>query len=108
MAVVTLTELNQHPSRVAKLPTLGLSLDDAIALSHPLGAADAIHVATAMRLSSLPLPPATHDAQMARVAEATGLFPVVDPVTDDQALASDLISASRSRVWRRGSGSDRC
>ena len=58
-------------------------IGDAIALPHPLGAADSLHLATAIQLATLPLTLATHDAQMARAAQAIGRFPVIDPVTDD-------------------------
>jgi len=57
-------------------------IDEAINLPYPLGGADAVHLATAIRLSSLPIAIATHDAQMARAAQAMG-FVVIDPVTDD-------------------------
>ena len=57
-------------------------LDESIAIPHPLGAADSIHVATAMRLGTGTLTLVTHDAQMARAAQALG-FTVHDPVTDD-------------------------
>jgi len=44
---------------------------------------DALHIATAMRLSGIgPVTVVTHDAQMARAAQQLG-FDVHDPVTDD-------------------------
>lgn len=59
-------------------------IDTAIALPQPLGGADSLHVATAMRLRPLPLTFVTHDAQQARAIQAAGMFPVLDPVTDDE------------------------
>ena len=58
-------------------------IDDAIGLPYPAGAGDSLHLATAIQLATLPLTLATHDAQMARTAQAIGRFPVIDPVTDD-------------------------
>lgn len=58
-------------------------IDDAINLDPPLGGADALHVATALRLRELPeFSLVTHDGQMANGAEALGLN-AFDPVTDD-------------------------
>lgn len=57
-------------------------LAEAIALPAPLGGADSIHVASAMRLGPAALALVTHDRQMARGALALG-FNVFDPVTDD-------------------------
>lgn len=57
-------------------------LAEAIALDEPLGGADAIHVASALRLGPAGLTIATHDQQMATAAINLG-FKVVDPVTDD-------------------------
>jgi len=57
-------------------------IDDAIALPYPLGGADALHIATALKLQTLAPTLATHDAQMAHAAQAIS-FPVTDPVTDD-------------------------
>ena len=58
-------------------------VDAASALPHRLGGADSIHVATAMRLRSLPLTFITHDPQQARAIEASQMFDVHDPVADD-------------------------
>jgi len=58
-------------------------IDDAIALPYPTGAGDSLHLATAIQIATLPLTLVTHDAQMARAAQAIGRFPVIDPVTDD-------------------------
>jgi len=59
-------------------------VDDAINLKPTIGAADAIHVVTALFLmKSLPLTIATHDAQMARALSAPNISMVIDPVTDD-------------------------
>jgi predicted nucleic acid-binding protein len=55
---------------------------EAIALEPPLGGADALHVASALRLGPGVLTVVTHDRQMARAATALG-FAVLDPVTDD-------------------------
>ncbi|MDR0285602.1 MAG: type II toxin-antitoxin system VapC family toxin [Propionibacteriaceae bacterium] len=57
-------------------------LAEAIALPERLGGADAIHVASALRLGSDVLILVTHDRQMATAAGHLG-FVVVDPVTDD-------------------------
>ena len=58
-------------------------IDDAIAMPHRLGSADALHVATALKLHPLPLTFVTHDAQQARAIQAMHAFDVHDPVTDD-------------------------
>lgn len=57
-------------------------LDEAMAIDEPLGGADSIHVATALRVGPSALTLVTHDAQMARAALRLG-FDVLDPVTDD-------------------------
>lgn len=57
-------------------------LAEAIALDEKLGGADAIHVASAMRLGPAVLTLVTHDRQMATAATNLG-FEVLDPVTDD-------------------------
>ena len=54
----------------------------AAAIEFPLGGADAIHVATALRLGPAAVALVTHDAQMARAAISRG-FDVLDPVSDD-------------------------
>jgi predicted nucleic acid-binding protein len=57
-------------------------IDEAIALDPVLGGADAVHIASAMRLGADRVTIVTHDAQMARAAASLG-FEVLDPVTDD-------------------------
>jgi predicted nucleic acid-binding protein len=57
-------------------------LGEAMALDVPLGGADAIHVASALRLGPSVPTLVTHDRQMALGAKALG-FDVHDPVTDD-------------------------
>ena len=57
-------------------------LSEAIALEEKLGGADAIHVASAMRLGPGVVTMVTHDRQMAVAAAHLG-FDVFDPVTDD-------------------------
>lgn len=57
-------------------------LAEAIALDEPLGGADSIHVASALRLGPGTLTMVTHDRQMATAAKNLG-FTVFDPVTDD-------------------------
>ena len=57
-------------------------LGEAVALDVPLGGADSIHVASALRLGPGVLTLVTHDRQMALGARALG-FDVHDPVTDD-------------------------
>ena len=57
-------------------------LAEAIALDDPLGGADSIHVASALRLGPAALTMVTHDRQMALAARNLG-FAVLDPVTDD-------------------------
>lgn len=57
-------------------------LAEAIELNEPLGGADAIHVASALRLGPAVLSIVTHDQQMAKAATNLG-FDVFDPVTDD-------------------------
>ena len=64
-----------------------LSLDDdladeAVALHAALGGADALHIASALRVGTRVCTVVTHDAQMATAAQALG-FTVFDPVTDD-------------------------
>jgi predicted nucleic acid-binding protein len=56
--------------------------DEAAAIPHPLRGADALQVATALRLGTTEVAVATHDRQMAAAARGLG-FRVVDPVTDD-------------------------
>lgn len=55
---------------------------EAMNLEPKLRGADAIHVATALRISGPDLVMATHDAEMARAAIDLGIK-VIDPVTDD-------------------------
>lgn len=57
-------------------------LAEAIELDERLGGADAIHVASAMRLGPAVLTLVTHDRQMATAAANLG-FDILDPVTDD-------------------------
>jgi predicted nucleic acid-binding protein len=57
-------------------------LAEAIALDEKLGGADAIHVASALRLGPGVLAMATHDRQMAVASISLG-FDVFDPVIDD-------------------------
>ncbi len=57
-------------------------LAEAIALDEPLGGADSIHVASALRLGPAALTIVTHDRQIASAARNLG-FTVLDPVTDD-------------------------
>ena len=64
-----------------------LAVDDelmaeAFSLDPPLGGADSIHMAAALRIGPKALVMATHDKQMADGAKALG-FKVFDPVTDD-------------------------
>ncbi|MDR0783624.1 MAG: type II toxin-antitoxin system VapC family toxin [Propionibacteriaceae bacterium] len=64
-----------------------LSLDDeladeAVAIKASLGSADALHVASALRVGADAISVVTHDAQMATAAKALG-FQVFDPVMDD-------------------------
>jgi len=56
-------------------------LDDAITIQHPLGGADAIHVASALQLGPS-VTFVTHDRQQASAMLALG-FKVLDPVIDD-------------------------
>lgn len=65
--------------------------DEAAAIPQSLRTADAIHIATALRLGIDQVGIATHDAQMARAALALG-FQVVDPVTDDPRHAQVVVS----------------
>ena len=58
-------------------------LDEAIAIRQPLRGADAIHVATALRVGPDETTIVTHDAQMSRACEALG-FAVIDPVADER------------------------
>jgi len=56
---------------------------EALAVVGPVGGADSIHIAIALRFRALPnITLVTHDAQMARAAIRSGLN-VLDPVTDD-------------------------
>ena len=57
-------------------------IDEAIALDQRLGGADALHIATALRLGAGAVTVVTHDRQMAAAARELG-FEVVDPVSDD-------------------------
>ncbi|MDO5066578.1 MAG: PIN domain-containing protein [Propionibacteriaceae bacterium] len=57
-------------------------IDEAIALDPPLGGADSVHIASALRLGVDQVTIVTHDAQMARAAASLG-FAVFDPVVDD-------------------------
>jgi predicted nucleic acid-binding protein len=64
-----------------------LSVDDAllaeaIALDPPLGGADAIHLAAALRVGAQQVTIVTHDKQMADAAPHLGLT-ALDPVADD-------------------------
>jgi predicted nucleic acid-binding protein len=61
--------------------------DEAAAIKQPLRAADAIHLASALRLGAGEVAVVTHDAQMATAAANLG-FAVVDPVTDDPRCAA--------------------
>jgi len=58
--------------------------DDAVALPGVVGGADALHLASAMRVGTTAVTVVTHDLQMARAASGLG-FAVCDPVTDDPA-----------------------
>jgi len=60
-------------------------IDEALAIPQRLGAADALHLATASRLGKQ-LTIVTHDRQMAVAAKSLG-FAVHDPVTDDPGRA---------------------
>ncbi|MCA0295384.1 MAG: PIN domain-containing protein [Actinobacteria bacterium] len=62
-------------------------VDEAIALDHVLGGADALHIASALRLGPQSVTIVTHDVQMARAAAGLG-FAVLDPVTDDPGRGS--------------------
>ncbi len=62
-------------------------MDEAIAIDEPLGGADAIHVATALRVGPAVLTVVTHDRQMEAAARALG-FATHDPVTDDPGRAA--------------------
>ena len=55
-------------------------LSEAMAIQQPLRGADAIHVATALRIGRDEITIVTHDAQMARACGALG-FQVIDPIT---------------------------
>ena len=57
-------------------------VDEAVKIDASLGAADALHVASALRVGVGTLRVVTHDAQMAAAARGLG-FTVLDPVTDD-------------------------
>lgn len=57
-------------------------IDDAIAIDEPLGGADSLHIATALKIGTAAVRVVTHDKQMARAAMRLG-FEVLDPVTDD-------------------------
>jgi len=56
--------------------------DEAAALEGVLGGADAVHLASALRVGVDAVTVVTHDRQMASAARALG-FAVVDPVLDD-------------------------
>jgi predicted nucleic acid-binding protein len=56
---------------------------NAMELPFKLGAADALHIATANLLESLAPIVVTHDAQMARAIQSQGMLSCIDPVTDD-------------------------
>lgn len=73
---------NEYLDEFALLSIADDLIDEAIGLELPLGAADSVHVAAALRLGVDLVVIVTHDAQMARAAEALG-FTVIDPVTDD-------------------------
>lgn len=62
-------------------------IEEAIALEPVLGAADSVHIASALRLGAGSVTIVTHDAQMARAAASLG-FEVLDPVTDDPGRAA--------------------
>ena len=55
---------------------------EAIALKPPLGSADSLHLASAIRIGTNIITLATHDAQLANAAK-TLKIKVHDPVTDD-------------------------
>ena len=73
-------------SRFAYVALDDALVDEARAIASPLKAADALHLATALRLGTDEVRVVTHDAQMARAAEALD-FDVIDPVTDDPGRA---------------------
>ena len=56
--------------------------DEAVALAPAFSGADALHIASALRIGVDAVTIVTHDEQMARGAEALG-FDVIDPVIDD-------------------------
>ena len=66
----------------ALIPLTDDLVDDAINIDQRLGGADALHIATALRLGVQAVTVVTHDKQMATAARALG-FSVHDPVTDD-------------------------
>jgi uncharacterized protein len=70
--------------------------DEAAAINQPLRTADAIHLATALRLGIDEVGIATHDAQMSAAAEALG-FTVIDPVTDDPNRPPVSIKAKKDK-----------
>ena len=57
-------------------------VSEAIALKPPLGAADSLHLASAIRIGANLVTLATHDAQLANAATSLRIA-VHDPVTDD-------------------------
>ncbi|MCL1800303.1 MAG: type II toxin-antitoxin system VapC family toxin [Promicromonosporaceae bacterium] len=75
-------EVDDYLDRFALILVDDQLLNEAIAIPFPLGGADSIHVATALRFGPTALEIVTHDAQMAAACQALG-FHVSDPVTDD-------------------------
>lgn len=75
------TETDSYLDTIAFYPVDDALVDEAIAIPYRLGAADALHLATAARLE-VELTIVTHDKQMFEAAKSMG-FKVFDPVTDD-------------------------
>ena len=76
------TKVDFYLNRFAYISVSDEICAEAIALKPNLSCADAIHVATALRLKPFGVTLVTHDAEMAAAAIELKL-PVIDPVTDD-------------------------
>jgi len=81
-AGLSLQTANDVISRFILLALDDALVDEAISLARPLRSADALHVASAMRVGVDAITLVTHDAQMANAAKALG-FKVIVPETNE-------------------------